>query len=160
MLLHPAPPTPAGARVSNYHLRNFIGNPLDSTIGIAQLLFGGVLQRFPKLRVGLVHGGGFWPYQTGRWDHGWGWRPEAKIHIEVPPSTFHGQIYCDSLTHDADSLRFLGGRVGWDHVMVGTDYPFDMAEDEPVRAVEALQLDDADESTVLRQTAETFLRPH
>jgi aminocarboxymuconate-semialdehyde decarboxylase len=158
-LLHPCPPIAAGNRLGKYHLGNFIGNPLDSTIAIASLVFGGVLQRHPNLRIGIVHGGGYWPYQTGRWDHGWGWRPEAQEHIKEVPSTYYSQIYCDTLTHDADSLRFLGGRVGWDHLMIGTDYPFDMSEQDPVTKVRDLGLEERDETAVLRNNTKAFLRP-
>jgi len=158
-LLHPCPPIIGSERLGSYHLSNLIGNPLDSTVAVASLTFGGVLGRHPGLRVGLVHGGGYWPYQTGRWDHGFEWRKEAKVNIDVPPSTFYGQVYCDSLTHDRASLRFLGERVGWDHVMVGTDYPFDMAEREPVAEIGAAGIGEAAERAVLEKTVDRFLRP-
>lgn len=159
MLLHPWAPLTGADRLSRYHLSNLIGNPLDTTVAVASLTFGGVLERHPGLRVGLVHGGGYWPYQTGRWDHGFGVRKETKVTISVPPSTFYGQIYCDSLTHDRDSLLFLGQRVGWDHVMVGTDYPFDMAETDPVGEVRGINLDAATERLVLEENVQRFLRP-
>jgi aminocarboxymuconate-semialdehyde decarboxylase len=158
-LLHPCPPIAAGNRLGGYHLSNLIGNPLESTIAVGSLTFGGVFQRHPGLRIGLVHGGGYWPYQTGRWDHGFEWRREAKVNIQVPPSTFYGQVFCDSLTHDRASLRFLGERIGWDHVMVGTDYPFDMAERDPVDEVKAAGLDAAAERGVLSENVDRFLRP-
>ena len=158
-LLHPCPPIAAGNRLGKYYLGNFIGNPLDSTIAVASLVFGGVLKRHPGLRIGIVHGGGYWPYQTGRWDHGWRRRTEAKEHIEEVPSNYYSQIYCDALTHDADSLRFLGGRVGWDHIMIGTDYPFDMSEQDPVTKVKDLGLAESEEAAVLRDNTKAFLRP-
>lgn len=158
-LLHPWSPLAGADRLGHYHLSNLIGNPLDTTVAIASLTFGGVLARHPRLRIGTVHGGGYWPYQTGRWDHGFEWRPEAKVNISVPPSTYYPQIYCDSLTHDRLSLRFLGERVGWDHVMVGTDYPFDMAERDPVGEVRAMKLDGLTERGILEENVAAFLRP-
>lgn len=158
--LHPDQRHIAGAeRLARYYLQNLIGNPLESTIAIASLIFGGVLTRHADLRVGVVHGGGFVPYQIGRWDHGWGCRPEPRATLPEAPGAVLGRMFFDSLTHDAMSLAMLGARVGWDHVVVGSDYPFDMAADDPVGAVDAMRLDDADRRAVLSGTAERFLRP-
>lgn len=151
----------AGAdRLGQYYLQNFIGQPLESTIAMGKIIFGGVLARHPDLRFGWVHGGGFTPYQIGRWDHGWGCRSEAKMVIDsVPPRTYFEQMYFDSLTHDPLSLELLGRRVGWDHVMVGSDYPFDMASTDPVGGVEAVDMTDGERAQVLEHTATAFLRP-
>ena len=148
-------------RLNRYYLQNFIGQPLESTIAMGRLIFGGVLERHPGLRFGWVHGGGFLPYQIGRWDHGWGCRSEARVAIDsTPPSEYFRRMYFDTLTHDPLSLELLGRRVGWDHVMVGSDYPFDMASKDPVGGVEAVaSLSDTDRSQVLQHTAEAFLRP-
>lgn len=158
--VHPDQRTIAGAdRLASYYLVNLIGNPLESTIAIACLIFGGVLERHPRLRFGFVHGGGFATYQTGRWDHGWGCRTEAQAVITQPPTSYFGRMFFDTLTHDRDALALLGQRVGWHHVVLGSDYPFDMASTQPVTAVEALQLPAADEARVLSGNAELFLRP-
>ena len=98
--------------MSRYHLSNLIGNPTDSSIAIASLIFGGVLGRHPGLRFGFVHGGGFAPYQISRWDHGWEVRPEARVHIDDLPSAHLRNLFFDSLTHDQLSLEFLGRRAG------------------------------------------------
>jgi aminocarboxymuconate-semialdehyde decarboxylase len=151
----------AGAdRLQTYYLQNLIGIPLESTIAAAKLIFGGVLDRHPDLRFGFTHGGGFSPYQLGRWEHGWTVRPEPKVHIsETGPRRFYGTMFFDSLTHDALSLELLGRRVGWDHVALGSDYPFDMASTDPVAGVEAVELSPADRALVLEGTAHRFLRP-
>lgn len=151
----------AGAdRLSRYYLQNFIGQPLESTIAMGYLIFSGVLERHPDLRFGWVHGGGFLPYQIGRWDHGWAVRPEAvQVIAETPPSVYFKRMWFDSLTHDPLSLDFLGRRVGWDHVVLGSDYPFDMASTDPVGGVDAIDLSDADRAKVLEQNALAFLRP-
>ncbi|MGH8915637.1 MAG: amidohydrolase family protein, partial [Acidimicrobiia bacterium] len=104
----------AGAeRLNRYYLQNLIGIPMESTIAAAKLIFGGVLERHPGLRVGFTHGGGFAPYQVGRWEHGWRVRPEPKVNItEGGPRHYFATLYFDSLTHDATSLEMLGKRMG------------------------------------------------
>lgn len=151
----------AGAdRLNNYYLQNLIGQPLESTIAMGKLIFSGVLERHPGLRFGWCHGGGFTPYQIGRWDHGWGCRQEPKVVVaETPPSAYFGRMYFDSLTHDPLSLELLGRRVGWDHVVLGSDYPFDMASEDPVGGVDAIGLSEADRELVLEKNALSFLRP-
>lgn len=151
----------AGAdRLNNYYLQNLIGQPLESTIAMGKLIFGGVLERHKDLRIGWVHGGGFTPYQIGRWDHGWGCRDESRVAIDsTPPRTYFERMYFDTLTHDALSLEMLGRRVGWDHVLIGSDYPFDMASTDPVGGVEAIDLSEGDKTRVFEGNALAFLRP-
>lgn len=160
--LHPDQRSIAGVeRLTKYYLQNFIGNPLESTIAMGKIIFGGVMERHPSLRFGFVHGGGFTPYQTGRWDHGWALRDESQQFIEEhPPSHYFNRFFIDSLTHDALSLELLGRRVGWDHVVLGSDYPFDMASNDPVAGVEAVSILTADmREAVLAGNADRFLRP-
>ncbi len=159
--VHPDQRSIAGTRrLGVFYLQNLIGNPLETTIAIASLIFGGVVVRHPRLRFGFVHGGGFTPYQTGRWDHGWRCRPEPRQHIpDVSPGEQFGRLYFDSLTHDALSLGLLGRRVGWDHVVLGSDYPFDMASPDPVGGVDAVGLDPDHRDAVLAGNAQRFLRP-
>jgi aminocarboxymuconate-semialdehyde decarboxylase len=158
---HPDQRSIAGAdRLSDYYMQNFIGIPLDSTIAATRLIFGGVLETFPDLRFGFCHGGGFTPYQVGRLEHGWGVRKEAQLNIkDKGPREYFSTMYFDSLTHDALSLELLGRRVGWDHVVLGSDYPFDMASLDPVGGVEAVGLGEGDKAMVLEGNAARFLRP-
>ena len=151
----------AGAdRLNRYYLQNFIGLPLETTIAMASLIFGGVMARHPGLKFGWVHGGGFAPYQLGRWDHGWQQRTESKVILaDTLPSHYFKQFYIDSLTHDPISLEMLGARMGWDHVVLGSDYPFDMGPKDPVGGVEAVGMSDADRTAVLSTNCENFLRP-
>ncbi|MGH9245326.1 MAG: amidohydrolase family protein [Acidimicrobiales bacterium] len=159
--IHPDQRAIAGSdRLAPYYLVNLIGNPLESTIAIASLIFGGVIERHPGLRFGFVHGGGFAPYQIGRWDQGWGCRAEPRTVIDrISPSEYFGRLYFDSLTHDPLSLELLGRRVGWDHVVLGSDYPFDMAAADPVDALERVALTPDQRESVLTRNAERFLRP-
>lgn len=157
---HPDQRSIAGSdRIKSYYLQNFIGIPLETTIAIGSLIFGGVVDRHPGLRFGFCHGGGFAPYQVGRFDHGQRVRPEPKANIQRPFSEYFRELYFDSLTHDPLSLELLGRRVGWDHVVLGSDYPFDMANFDPVTAVEAIGLAAEDQRKVLEDNAERFLRP-
>jgi aminocarboxymuconate-semialdehyde decarboxylase len=158
--IHPSPTgMTALERLGSYGLVNLIGNPLESTIAIASLIFGGVLEQYPSLLFGFVHGGGFAPYQTGRWDHGWENRANARAVIARPPTDYFKRMFFDSLTHDRESLRLLGERVGWQQVVIGTDYPFIMGEADPVGAIEELGLPAEAAAAVLGENAARFLRP-
>lgn len=148
----------ADSRLGRYYLENLIGNPLETAIAIASLTFGGVIERHPLLRFGFVHGGGFSPYQLGRWDHGWGCRPESRSVISQPPSAYYRHFFFDCLTHDRAALEFLGRKVSWSQVVLGSDYPFDMADDDPVGSVDRLGLSGGDRAAVLFGNALRFLR--
>lgn len=159
LLLHP-PGAVAGAdRMGAYHLGNLIGNPLESTVALGRIVLSGLLDRFPRLRFLFVHGGGFTPYQIGRWDHAWRVRKDTSQFASRPPSEYlRDQCYFDSLTHDADALQFLGNRVGWSHVLLGTDYPWDMGTMSPLESLGAVGLDDTTWSSVVGGNAKAFLR--
>ena len=129
--------------LKDYYLVNFIGNPLDSTIMIAALVFGGVLKRHPGLKFVIVHGGGFVPYQYGRFDHGWQVRPEPKAKLQELPSTYIRRLYFDIITHAKPALEYLVGEFGADHVVLGTDYPYDMGVADPVGLIDSLTSTDA-----------------
>jgi aminocarboxymuconate-semialdehyde decarboxylase len=130
VLIHPAFNCSHPA-LSDWYLQNAIGNPLETTIVVERLICAGVLDRFPRVRLLLMHGGGFLPYQTGRLVHARSVRPE----LAGTPSdawAFFDRLYFDTITHDAQALRYLVDRVGLDHVVLGTDLPFDMALQAPV----------------------------
>jgi aminocarboxymuconate-semialdehyde decarboxylase len=148
IIIHPAN-VGAADRLRSYYLNNLIGNPLDTTIAAASLVFGGVLERHPKLKVLLVHGGGFVPYQAGRWVHGWHVRGEPKVNIKQPPEPWINRFYYDTILHSKESLAFLIGSVGARRVLLGSDYPYDMGTGECVRQVRALSIGEADKATVL-----------
>ena len=125
-------------RLGRYYLQNFIGNPTDSAVAAASLIFGGVLKEFPRLKFYLAHGGGSCPYIRGRWEHGWRVRPEAKVQIDRPSSEYFKLLYFDSLAHFGPALNFLVETVGPERVMLGTDYPFDMGDTDPVKTIASL----------------------
>ena len=125
-------------RLGFYHLQNLIGNPSDTAVAAASLIFGGVLKEFPRLKFYLAHGGGSCPYLRGRWEHGWRVRPEARANIDRPPSDYLRLLSFDSLVHSVPALNFLVETVGPGRVMMGTDYPFDMGDRDPVKTVASL----------------------
>jgi aminocarboxymuconate-semialdehyde decarboxylase len=140
----------AGAeRMKSYYLNNLIGNPLDTTIAAACLVFGGVIERFPAIRFFMVHGGGFLPYQAGRWEHGWHVRPEPRLHLKQPPAASIRKLYFDTILHAAPALEFLVSAFGAARVVLGSDYPYDMGTLECVRQVRSLSISDTDKEAIL-----------
>ncbi|MGH6683518.1 MAG: amidohydrolase family protein, partial [Pseudolabrys sp.] len=118
MFIHPN--NVAGAdRLKSYYLQNLIGNPLDTTIAAACLLFGGVLDRYPKLKFMLAHGGGFTPYQAARWEHGWKVRPEPKKNVQAQPTNVAKRFMYDTILHSDKTLEAMIGLVGSERVMLG-----------------------------------------
>jgi len=156
LLIHPVN-VGAAERLRSYYLNNLIGNPLDTTIAAACLVFGGVLERHPGLKVCLVHGGGFVPYQAGRWAHGWQVRPEPKVNLKQSPQPWIERFYYDTILHSTKNLEFLIGSAGPKRVLLGSDYPYDMGTGECVRQVRALPLPEADKATVLGTQAWSLL---
>jgi aminocarboxymuconate-semialdehyde decarboxylase len=121
-----------------YYLTNLIGNPLDTTIMLANLMLSGALDELPDLRLCLAHGGGFAPYQIGRLVHGHRVRPETRQHTQTSPRALLSRLYFDSLVFDPQALRHLIDLVGADHVCIGTDAPFDMADLRPAETIAAV----------------------
>ncbi|MCL6637934.1 MAG: amidohydrolase, partial [Alicyclobacillus sp.] len=119
-----------------YYLTNLLGNPFETTLAISHLLFSGIMQAYPNLKLLFAHGGGYAPYQKGRLDHGYRVRPEPKAVLTVSPLTDLKKLYFDSITFDPAILRFLVDTHGSDHVLLGSDFPFDMAEDDPLGVLE------------------------
>jgi aminocarboxymuconate-semialdehyde decarboxylase len=152
VLLHPAfNETHRG--LEPYYFQNVIGNQLETTVTIERLIASGVLTRHPDLRIVLVHGGGYFPFQAGRFKHARTVRPELK---DAPsdPWSFFGQVVVDTLTHDAETLRHLISRVGRANVLMGTDSPFDMSTPEPMKMLREV----ADDETVRAIAEENIAR--
>jgi aminocarboxymuconate-semialdehyde decarboxylase len=138
IVLHPCDPLP-GVDLSRNFLDNMVGRPAESTIAVGHLLFSGVLERFPGLVICVVHGGGFVPYQLGRMQRGFDAVPKlAAGNITTAPSELARRLYYDTVLHDPAPLAFLVERVGADHVLMGTDYPFPMGDPTPVDTVNAI----------------------
>lgn len=148
----------AGAdRLQNYYLGNLIGNPLDTTIAAASLIFGGVMDRHPKLKICLAHGGGFAPYQAARWQHGWTVRSEPKQNVKEQPQRIIERFCYDTILHSERILEAMIGLAGASHVVLGSDYPYDMAMLDCVRHVRSLAIPADDKDLILGKNAENLL---
>ena len=150
IFVHQSGDTIVSARSARYHLPNSIGNLADRAVTFASFVFGGVMDACPDLKVCLAHGGGYACYGAGRMDRGWQVRAEARANIRQPPSAYLGRFWYDCLTHSEDALRYLIDTVGIERVVFGTDWPFDMAIDDPVNWVRGMsKLTDDEKDAIL-----------
>jgi aminocarboxymuconate-semialdehyde decarboxylase len=157
VLVHPNGFT-HGERLQRYYLTNVIGNPLDTTIALTRIIHGGVLEEHPALKLCFVHGGGYLPFYSSRMDHSYEVRPEGRHHITRPPSSYLRQVYVDCLVFDPAHLEFLIRQMGADHVVVGTDYPFDMGHYDPLGQIDGVPgLGDDDRELIRSTTAARLL---
>ena len=137
VLLHPTN-TPMTDTMPDFYLSNLIGYPTETALAAAHLMFGGVLEAFPDLDICLAHGGGTFPALLGRIRHGARVRPEVRGATANAPMDLAKRFYYDSLTHSVRALHFLVEMVGCDRLMLGSDYPFDMRDRDPVVGVSSL----------------------
>ena len=131
VLLHPNGFT-EGKRLSRFYFNNVIGNPFETTLALHYLIFDGVLERHPKLKIIAVHGGGYLAAYSGRIDHAWGARSDSHADLPKPPTHYLKQVYFDTVVFTPHQLKTLVDVFGVDHVIMGTDYPFDMMEVDPI----------------------------
>ena len=151
---HPNTMGSSAQRLDCYYLLNLIGNPLDTTIMMARLMFSGALDELRDLKLLVAHGGGFTPYQIGRWEHGHTVRPDTSCDTKTKPLGLFKRFYFDALTHHPQSLRHLIEMVGSDHITLGTDSPFDMGEERPVDQLDAVpRLTDKEREDIAFRTA-------
>lgn len=123
---------PQGDRFKNHYFNNVIGNPLDTTVALHHLIFDGTLEKFPDLKILVSHGGGYLPAYAGRIDHAWGARPDCRLKIKSPPSSYLKKLHLDTIVFTYEQLAYLVDLFGPDKLVMGTDYPYDMAEDDPI----------------------------
>ena len=128
-----------GDRLTHYYLNNVLGNPLETTLALHNLIFSGTLARFPDLKLMAVHGGGYLPGYSGRIDHAWGARKDSHADLPLPPTTYLRQVYLDTVVFSYHQLAYLIDVFGPDRILMGTDYPFDMAEYNPVGHIAGVQ---------------------
>ena len=134
-------------RLKPFYLSNLLGNPFDTAVAAAHLVLGGVLDRFPKLEVCLPHAGGAMPYLAGRLQHGQRVRPENAKVAKRPFGAYLRRFTYDTISHSPEALRYLIGLVGADRVMLGSDYCFDIAYEEPVKIVTQMKSLSAEQRT-------------
>src|SRR5437764_5901548 len=149
---------PEARRFADHYLVNVIGNPLDSTVALHHLIFGGVLEDHPALKLVVAHGGGYLPAYAGRIDHAAAARPDCCEHLKEMPSVYLKRLYFDALVYTHHQLEYLVEEYGADHILMGTDYPADMGEVDPIGFIEsANRLDDTARRAILGGNAARLL---
>ena len=158
LFLHPAGFT-QGDRLTEHYFSNVLGNPIECTLAIAHLVLGGVFDRHPGLKVYVAHGGGYLPFHAGRMEHAWHARSDVRASSRHPPSHYlRRNFWWDTVVFDPRSVRHLLDLYGADRVMLGTDFPFDMGDEDPrglVGRVPGLTAEEAEK--VLGGAAEALL---
>jgi aminocarboxymuconate-semialdehyde decarboxylase len=156
LFLHPFGCT-LDERLDRWYLSNTVGQPTENAVALSHLIFSGVLDRHPGLKLIAAHGGGYLPTHIGRSDHAWTARSDAGAGCSHLPSSYLKRLYFDSLVHDPHVLRELIRAAGPDRVLLGSDFPFDMGADDPVAALRAARLSEADLEAVRGRNASALL---
>ena len=146
-----------GERMTEHYFINTIGNPLESTLAVGHLIFDGVLKDLPGLKICVAHGGGYLPGYIGRMDHAHAARADCRCHIDRPPSHYLRQLHVDSVVYNTRELRYLIDTFGAEQVLLGTDYPYDMAEADPVGHIASAVSQDAEARAILGANAARLL---
>jgi aminocarboxymuconate-semialdehyde decarboxylase len=158
IFMHPTGFT-QGERLMDHYFNNVIGNPLDTTIGTSRLIFDGVMERHPGLKVVLPHAGGFLAHYWARMDHAWRARPDCRTVIKKAPSSYLKKFFFDTITFDPEMLRNLIDKFGAAQVLLGTDYPFDMGEEDPVGLINSVpRLPSAEKERIMGGNAARLLK--
>jgi aminocarboxymuconate-semialdehyde decarboxylase len=147
-----------GQRLGDFFMVNSVGQPVEETIAISHFILGGILDRHPDLDVIIAHGGGFYPFYAARLDHAWKVRPEVRKLTAEAPSTYLKRLWFDTCVFSSTLIDNLVATVGIDRVMMGSDYPFDMGDDDPVGLVNGAALSDNDRQKVLFGNASRLFR--
>jgi aminocarboxymuconate-semialdehyde decarboxylase len=148
-----------GERLLDHYFNNVIGNPLETTVAASHLIFDGVMERHPKLRVVLPHGGGYLAHYWARMDHAYRARADCRVSIRRKPSAYLERFFFDTITFDPAMLEQLVKRFGADHVLLGTDYPYDMGVEDPVEFIaRARRLSAADRKLIEGGNAARLLK--
>lgn len=157
LFMHPTG-FPEASRFRDHYFTNIIGNPLDTTVAVHHLIFGGVLQDCPNLKLVLSHGGGFLPAYSGRIDHAASARPDTCTCLNHMPTEYLKRLYFDTIVYTHHQLHYLVETYGADHVLMGTDYPADMGEVDPIGFIEsANRLEDSERAAILGRNAARLL---
>jgi aminocarboxymuconate-semialdehyde decarboxylase len=157
VFMHPDGFTGA-SRFRDHYLTNVIGNPLDTTVAVHHLIFGGVLENYPNLKIVLAHGGGYLPAYSGRIDHAASARPDTCTCIKEMPTNYLKRLYFDALVYTHHQLEYLVEQYGADHILMGTDYPADMGEIDPIGFIEGAEgLDNSERRAILGGNAARLL---
>lgn len=146
-------------KMSRYWLPWLVGMPAETSLAICSMIFGGVFERLPELRVAFAHGGGSFPATIGRIQHGFDVRPDlCAIDNDRPPTDYLGRFWLDSLVHAPEMLDLIVNQVGADRVVLGTDYPFPLGELEPAKLIRGMGYDDKKTAQLLHGSALSWLQ--
>jgi aminocarboxymuconate-semialdehyde decarboxylase len=156
VVIHPNGFTHA-ERFRRFYFNNVIGNPLETTIALHYLIFDGVLERHPNLKILAVHGGGYLGAYGGRIDHAWGARSDCHGDLPNPPTSYLRKVYFDTVVFTPGQLQALVDTFGADRILMGTDYPFDMADYDPIGHVLSADLDEAAVAAIVGGNAKKLL---
>jgi aminocarboxymuconate-semialdehyde decarboxylase len=157
IFMHPTGYT-QGERLLDHYFNNVIGNPLETTVAASHLIFDGVMDRYPRLKVVLPHGGGYLAHYWERMNHGWKARPDCRTVIKKKPTTYLEKFYFDTIVFDPEMLKHMVRRYGADHVVMGTDYPFDMGVEDPVGFLEKCGLSASEKEKIMSTNAARLLK--
>lgn len=147
VMIHPNGFT-EGDRLHEYYFSNVFGNPLETSLALHYLIFKGVMERMPDLKVLGVHGGGYLPAYSGRVDHAWGARRDCQANLPKEPTEYLRRMYFDSIVFTHHQLEYLVNVFGEDQILMGSDYPFDMADYDPVEHIATSALSDSAKAKV------------
>ncbi|HJU60905.1 MAG TPA: amidohydrolase family protein [Candidatus Binatia bacterium] len=159
MIMHPEW-IAGGDKMGGYGLRTICGNPADTTLSVGYMIYSGVFDRFPKLKLALLHGGGFFPYHLGRFDNGFhrSSRSSRPFPADQPPSRYLKNLYFDNLVYRIETVEYLKRMVGADHVMVGTDYPYDLGDWMAAEKIQQMNCTEAEREGMLYGNAKALLK--
>src|SRR5262245_4195248 len=157
VVIHPNGFTEA-KRLARFYFNNIIGNPFDTTVALHYLIFDGMLERHPNLKILAVHGGGYLAAYSGRIDHAWGARSDVRAELPHPPTTYLKRIYFDTVVFTPHQLAELVRLYGAERIVMGTDYPYDMADSDPIGHVASVDgFDDATRAAIAGGNARRLL---
>lgn len=158
MIMHPE--WVAGSdKMDGYGLRNICGNPADTTLSVGYMIYSGVFDRFPNLKLALLHGGGFFPYHLGRFDNGYHTASRTRpFPSSQPPSKYLKNLYFDNLLYRIETVEYLKRMVGPEHVMVGTDYPYELGDWMAAQKIRDMNCTNAEREAMLHGNARKLLR--
>ncbi|MFN9710393.1 MAG: amidohydrolase family protein, partial [Bacteroidota bacterium] len=145
-------------QMQKYWLPWLVGMPAETSRAICSMIFGGVFEKFPKLRVAFAHGGGSFPFTIGRIQHGFDVRPDlVAIDNPISPKNYLGKFWVDSLVHDVNAMQYLIEVMGEDHICLGSDYPFPLGEHVPGKLIEEMDLSQSLKHKLLFENAKRWL---
>jgi aminocarboxymuconate-semialdehyde decarboxylase len=157
VFVHPQAPVVAQERVQRQNLTQVVGFPLETALAMTRLIFGGVFERWPRIRWCFSHGGGAFASIVARLDHGWNVMDEAHAAIPRAPSEYARRVWVDTITHSPRALALVLDTFGRERVVLGSDYPFRLGTEDPIAALEPAGLDPDLRRRVLHDNALAFL---